>query len=131
MTELEGCFLTGSLVEDTRRWPGSAGWSVSILATRGSAMRRRWRGCSALRSLDLSGTRISDVTPLAGLTALQYLDLTNTAVTDLAPLAALSELRWLNLRGIHADVSVLSRLTRCHIITAAPMPRRYRGGTPR
>ena len=58
-------------------------------------------------------------------------DLTNTTVTDLAPLAALSALRWLNLRGTRADVSVLSCLTRCQIITAATTPRRYRGDTPR
>ena len=94
-------------------------------------MQRHWRGCGGCAA-SISPPRASrDVTPLAGLTALQYLDLTNTAVTDLAPLAALSELRWLNVRGARADVSVLSHLTRCQIITAATMPRRYRGATPR
>ena len=131
MTELEGCFLTGSLVEDIAPLAGLTGWNGSILATRGSAMRRHWRDCESCAA-SISPPRGSrDVTPLAALTALQYLDLTNTPVTDLAPLAALSGLRWLNVRGARADLTVLSHLSRCQIITAATAPRRYRGGTPR
>jgi internalin A len=71
-----------------------------------------------LRSLDLSGTLISDVTPLSGLTGLQFLDLTNTPVTDLAPLGTLENLRWLNLRSTRADLSVLSHLSGCRFITS-------------
>src|SRR5213078_2078969 len=44
-------------------------------------------GLTALQSLDLSATQVSDLAPLAGLTALQSLDLSRTQVSDLAPLA--------------------------------------------
>ncbi len=124
MTELEGCFLTGSLVEDIAPLAGLTGWSGSISATRGSAMRRRWRGCTTCAAWISQRTRISDIAPLAGLTGLQYLDLTNTPITDLSPLATLTELRWLILRGARADVSVLAHLAGCQIITTATMPRR-------
>jgi Leucine-rich repeat (LRR) protein len=77
-----------------------------------------------LRSLDLSGTRISDLAPLATLTRLEYLDLTGAPVTDLSPLAALVELRRLDLRSTRADPSVLAHLARCQIITTASRPRR-------
>jgi Leucine-rich repeat (LRR) protein len=79
-----------------------------------------------LRSLDLSGTRIGDAGPLAGLTGLRYLDLGTTPIADLAPLATLAGLRWLILYGSTADTSVLSHLTRCQIITKPMMPRRRR-----
>jgi Leucine-rich repeat (LRR) protein len=79
-----------------------------------------------LRSLDLSGTGINDVAPLAALTGLQYLDLGTTPIVDLAPLATLAELRWLILYGTTADTSVLSHLTRCQIITKPMLPRRRR-----
>jgi Leucine-rich repeat (LRR) protein len=40
---------------------------------------------SAIRSLNLSGTQVADLAPLAGLTGLQWLDLAGTQVADLAP----------------------------------------------
>ena len=39
-----------------------------------------------LKSLDLSGNQITDLTPLAGLTNLTYLDLSDNQITDLQPL---------------------------------------------
>jgi hypothetical protein len=36
----------------------------------------------------------------------------------------LTELQWLNLRNMQADISVLSHLAGCQIITAARQPRR-------
>lgn len=39
-----------------------------------------------LKSLDLSGNQITDLTPLAGLTNLTYLDLSGNQITDLQPL---------------------------------------------
>ena len=48
---------------------------------------------TALQSLYLGGTQVSDVTPLAGLTALQRLDLRGTQVSDVAPLAGLRNLK--------------------------------------
>ena len=70
MTELEACFLTGSLVED-----------VAPLA-----------GLARLERLDLGDTRVSDATPLAGLHGLRSLDLSATRITDVAPLAGLTAL---------------------------------------
>jgi internalin A len=81
-------------------------------------------GLRNLRSLDLSATRITDIAPLASLTTLQFLDLTGTSVTDLAPLSKLTNLRWLNMRNTHADVSPLSRLAGCHVITTTQTPPR-------
>jgi hypothetical protein len=77
-----------------------------------------------LRSLDLSGTRIADLTPLAALSSLQYLDLTGTPVTDLSVLSGLTGLRRLDLRSTRADPSVLAHLARCQIITKALVARR-------
>jgi internalin A len=81
-------------------------------------------GLNNLRSLDLSGTRVSDLAPLAALTGLQYLDLTNTPVTDLSPLAGLTELRWLIPRGTQTDIAVLAHLSGCQIVTAVTAPKR-------
>jgi hypothetical protein len=82
-----------------------------------------------LCSLDLSGTLVADLSPLAALTRLQYLDLTGTPVTDLSVLAGLTELRRLDLRSTRADPSVLAHLARCQIITKAPVPRRRLAAT--
>ena len=46
--------------------------------------------------LNLRGTQVSDLAPLARLSALQSLDIDGTQVSDLAPLAGLSALRMLN-----------------------------------
>jgi hypothetical protein len=50
-----------------------------------------------LQTLNLSGTRVSDLEPLKVLTALQELDLSFTQVSSLEPLRGLAALRWLNL----------------------------------
>ena len=67
---------------------------------------------SALESLDLTGTSVSDVVPLARLTMLQDLNLAHTQVRDIIPLADLTTLRSLDLRGTNvSDVRPLARLT--------------------
>ena len=55
-------------------------------------------GLTALQTLNLAGTQVSDVTPLAGLTALQTLNLAGTQVSDVTPLAGLTALRIRGLR---------------------------------
>ena len=63
---------------------------------------------SSLSQLDLGGTDVSDLAPLAGLTGLQWLGLDGTGVSDLAPLAGLTGLETLFLNG--TDVSDLAPL---------------------
>ena len=63
-------------------------------------------------ALGLSGTRVSDLAPLANLTALERLNLDDTQVSDLAPLANLTALEWLNLSGTQvSDLAPLANLT--------------------
>ena len=76
--------------------PGAAGWACrpckrSMSRARRSATWRRWLGLSALQTLNVWGTQVSDLAPLAGLSALQTLDVSGTQVSDLAPLAGLVE----------------------------------------
>jgi Leucine-rich repeat (LRR) protein/MinD-like ATPase involved in chromosome partitioning or flagellar assembly len=61
-----------------------------------------------LTELDLSGTSLSDVSPLSGLGSLAKLSLTSTAVRDLSPLNGLTDLYWLDLQ--FTPVSDLSPL---------------------
>ena len=56
-------------------------------------------GLSALQSLDVGGTQVSELGPLAGLSALQSLDVSGTQVSELGPLAGLSSLTSLELSG--------------------------------
>ena len=123
---LEGCFLTGSLVDDIAPLAGLTRLERLDLGDTQITDATPLIGLRNLRSLDLSATRITDIAPLASLTALQFLDLTGTPVTDLTPLVALTNLRWLIMRNTHADVSPLSRLVGCHVITAVQVPRRAR-----
>ncbi len=51
------------------------------------------------RELDLSGTWISDISPIVNLTMLESLDLMETSVLDISPIANLTALRSLNLIG--------------------------------
>ena len=69
-------------------------------------------GCTALRSLDLRHTEVSDLSPLSALTGLTRLWLNGTGVTDLSPLSALTGLTelWLHRTGV-TDLSPLSALT--------------------
>ncbi|HZH77038.1 MAG TPA: leucine-rich repeat domain-containing protein, partial [Archangium sp.] len=53
----------------------------------------------SLQSLNLSGTQVQDLKPLAALSSLQSLNLRGTQVQDLKPLAALTSLQSLDLRG--------------------------------
>ena len=65
-----------------------------------------------LESLDLRGTGVSDISPLAGLTGLESLDLRGTGVSDISPLAGLTGLESLDLVGTGvSDISPLAGLT--------------------
>jgi len=65
-----------------------------------------------LNFLSLSGTKISDIGPLAKLAALTSLRLHDTIITDLGPLAGLTALRQLSLSGQGlSDLSPLAGLT--------------------
>lgn len=63
-----------------------------------------------LHTLDLSFTRVADLTPLAGLPGLTILRLRHTRVTDLAPLDSIPTLQELDIAHTPvADISIL-----CH-----------------
>ncbi|MBH1974139.1 MAG: leucine-rich repeat domain-containing protein, partial [Rhodobacteraceae bacterium] len=65
-----------------------------------------------LRTLTLSYTAISDLSPIAGLKHIETLDLSTTRVSDLSPLAALENLETLNLSDTPVtDISPLAGLT--------------------
>ena len=69
-------------------------------------------GCINLTHLDLSGNRISDISPLAGLSHLKTLRLLENKITDLRPLAGLVNLQILDLqRNRIADITPLKGLT--------------------
>ena len=69
-------------------------------------------GLTALTTLDLSVTKVTDVGALAGLTALTKLDLSVTKVTDVGALAGLTALTKLDLSLTQVkDVSALAGLT--------------------
>ena len=53
--------------------------------------------CVNLKELDLSGNKIADLSPLAGLTHLEWLNLSSNRISDLKPLAGLVNLQVLNL----------------------------------
>jgi hypothetical protein len=62
--------------------------------------------------LDLSGTGVTDLGPLAGFSGLERLDLSSTGVTDLGPLAELSDLEWLDLSNTGVtDLGPLAKLS--------------------
>lgn len=68
-------------------------------------------GLKNLKSLDIVGTLIVDITPLANLTTLITLDLSDTMVEDIAPLANLSVLSHLYLRSTPVwDIEPLANL---------------------
>jgi internalin A len=66
-------------------------------------------GLTALQTLDLAGTQVSDVSALSGLTALQWLDLKDTKVRTLAPLAALE-----NLNEVYVSKSDRAAIAKTH-----------------
>ncbi|KAB2644303.1 MAG: leucine-rich repeat domain-containing protein [Verrucomicrobia bacterium] len=58
------------------------------------------RGLTRLRLVDLTGSDVKDLAPLASLAQLQRLDLTNcTGIADLAPLAGLAQLQSIDIVG--------------------------------
>ena len=66
---------------------------------------------SDLRRLDLDGTQVVDISPLAHMEALQTLLLTGTQVADISPLARMEALQTLNLGGTQvADIAPLARM---------------------
>jgi Leucine-rich repeat (LRR) protein len=68
-------------------------------------------GLEELKYIDLYDTPVSDVSPLAGLEKLEDLFLSNTSVTDVSPLEGLKGLGWLDLAGTPvSDVSPLAGL---------------------
>lgn len=68
--------------------------------------------CINLTQLDLSGNRVSDISPLAGLTHLKVLHLLGNKIIDLRPLAGLVNLQILDLqRNRIVDITPLKGLT--------------------
>ena len=67
---------------------------------------------TTLNSLNLRDTQVSDITPLANLTALERLDLEATQVSDIRPLAKLTAIRWLDLMDTPlSNIEPLAKLT--------------------
>ena len=64
-----------------------------------------------LYDLRLSGNRLTNLAPLAGLTRLEYLQIRDNDLSDLSPLAGLTNLEQLNLGGENAGVTDLSPLS--------------------
>ena len=67
---------------------------------------------SRTRRLDLSGTQVSDITPLANLHSLESLDLGGTQVSDITPLANLTSLKSLDLKDTHVAADAVDGLRR-------------------
>ena len=68
-------------------------------------------GCINLTYLDLSGNRISDISPLAGLSHLKTLRLFENKTTDISPLGSLVNLQQLDLQHNRiVDIEPLSGL---------------------
>ena len=66
-----------------------------------------------MKTLDLNGTGVSDISALATLTQLKTLDLNGTGVSDISVLATLTKLERLYLNGTGvSDVSALANLTK-------------------
>ncbi len=66
----------------------------------------------SITSLDLGGTQVSDLSPLADLSNLQKLDLASTRVSDLSPLAGLTKLNTLIVASTQVnDLSALAGLS--------------------
>jgi len=64
-----------------------------------------------LKSLDVSGTKISDLNPIRNLTELESLNASNTPVKDLSPLKYSSKLKALNINHTPViDISVVEKM---------------------
>ncbi len=73
---------------------------------------------SGIKSLDLGGNRITDLTPLSGLILLETLRLDRTGASDLTPLTGLIRLETLNLSWNRrvVDLSPLQTLVRLSVV---------------
>jgi Leucine-rich repeat (LRR) protein len=75
------------------------------------------QGLTALNTLGLNGTRVSDLTPLSALNGLIELRLGSTQVSDLTPLGGLNLLRVLYADYTHvSDLSPLGHLTELRVL---------------
>jgi hypothetical protein len=132
LTKLESLNLTSSRVCDLRELRGLT--RLRALRLTNSRIRDRIYGAlrfapsaleplaalTRLHSLDISGTRVSDLWPLTCLTSLEELNIIATHVSDVSPLSALTRLRCLNLAHCpHSyGLTVLSGLTALSSLTA-------------
>ena len=74
-------------------------------------------GATGLQNLDLSVTEASDLSPIAGATGLQALYLSRTKVSDLSPIAGATELHTLDLSGTKVrDLSPIAGATRLQVL---------------
>ena len=82
-------------------------WNAKVFGTIRDQLKR-----FDIRELDLGGTLVSDLTPLANLTELQSLYLRGNNISDLTPLANFTELQSLNLAGDNiSDLAPFANLT--------------------
>jgi len=87
---------------------GLGGWRLRAL----DHLPPEIAGLTALKTLALNNTPVSDLTLIASLSALEALHLVNTQVSDLTPIAGLSALEALDLRDTQvSDLSPISNLT--------------------
>ena len=71
-----------------------------------------------LERLDLKGAQVSDIDSLKKLTALEWLNAMDTKISDIAPLANLTALKWLDLdRTQISDISPLANLTSLELLS--------------
>ena len=69
-------------------------------------------GMTAMQVLSLDGTKVEDISHLAGMTAMQELTLNDTEVEDISPLAGMTAMRTLTLDGTKVeDISPLAGMT--------------------
>jgi hypothetical protein len=81
------------------------------------------KGLTILQNLDLSGTQISDISPLQGLTSLWNLDLSGTQISDISPLQGLTGLKTLNLSLTQVtDIAPLQGLNNLGFLTMIDAP---------
>ncbi len=75
------------------------------------------QGMTQIQKLYLSRTAITDITPLSGLTALQILYLRDTSITDISPLADAKNMRSLYLGGAKVeDLGPLSGMSELRLL---------------
>ena len=104
-------------------WVEKMGGTVAFVSVEETSWWREWTDKlfgPSVREVDLRGTPVTDLSPLAGLKNLDLLYLRNTQVSDLSPLAELKNLKWLllgNMSVSDEDVQELRQaLPNCEII---------------